>query len=129
MTIVGAPWKTTWPDSLPEGSSCVLTAVLRDEAGDPVPGSALHEATLTLFDRATEAIINNRTATDVKSLVDVDGVLTFPLTPDDMVLHTATATLEWHVARIRFSWDSGQKQGFHEVHHPIANLALLPAAP
>lgn len=127
MSLVTHPWRTTWPDSVPESGSAALSAVLRDEAGDPVPGSSLSGCTLTLFDRVTQAIINSRTASNVQGDVDEDGLLTVDLTPDDNPIVTSGRPEEWHVARIRYQWAGGDKQGFHEVHFPVANLALIPA--
>lgn len=129
MSLVSHPWRTTWPDSVPESGSARLTAVLKDEAGDPVPGSSLTTATLKLFDRATQDIINSHDATDIRPNVDVNGVLTLDLTPDDNPIVTAARAIEWHVARIQYAWDGGDKQGFHELHFSVANLALIPAAP
>lgn len=129
MTLVTDTWRTTWPTSLPEGGAPVLTAVLRDEAGQPVPGPTMHEVRLTLFDRTSLAIINSRADLDVKSMVSGSGVLTFPMAPADIVIMTDDRSLEWHVARIRYSWSGGTKQWFHELHHAVANLALLPVTP
>lgn len=127
MSRVTHPWRTTWPDSVPESGSTRLTAVLKDEVGEPVPGSSLTSATLTLFDRATQGILNSQDEADVQASVDEDGVLTLDLTPDDNAILAAGRALEWHVARIQYAWDGGDKQGFHELHFPVANLALLPA--
>jgi hypothetical protein len=127
MTVVNHSWRTTWPDSVPESGSARLTAVLRDEAGDPVPGASLASATLTLFNRITSDIINGWDESDILASVDSDGVLTVDLGPDDNPISTAGRALEWHVARIRYAWDGGDKQGFHEMHFPVVNLALIPA--
>lgn len=79
-----------------ENSSAHIGFTLK-YSGTAVPVSDITSMTLTLIDGSTLSVINERTATDVKSYVDESGVFSFWLTPEDNVMLSENAE-ELHIA-------------------------------
>lgn len=97
-----------------EGQSCSLHGELVDADGDPVLLASVGYFKLTLFDRSTSAIINSRSAQDVKNVnggtLNSDGTFVIKLGVSDNVIVTTTRrhkTRETHVARLTWSWSDG----------------------
>jgi hypothetical protein len=101
-----------------EDSTRVVTFTLLDEANVAVPGSALTEATLTLFDLGTaspgspvKGIINDRNGQDVLNTngvtIDEAGLVTWELQSEDNIIVTPRRQVERHRAMFRFTWPDG----------------------
>lgn len=92
-----------------------ITGTLLDEAGDPVPLVALNTVTLTLYDKASDTIINLRDGQDIKNnnggtIEATSGAFTLLLgSADNVIVNTALVApqIETHVALIRATWGSG----------------------
>lgn len=75
-----------------EGSTCKITFLLTDYAGNAVSVGAISTATFTLKDRITGDTINSRTNIDCKSNFDVNGNFSLILTAaDNVIRNSATA--------------------------------------
>jgi hypothetical protein len=120
MTILGP---------INERTSARYTATLTDETGAPIDGTALDTATLTLYDVATEAVINSRSAQNVKNTNGVTisalGALVWVLSPADNAI-VGTGAIENHVALFTFTWGgTGAKACTHDVTIRVRNLAFV----
>ena len=98
-----------------EGNIALVSGTLTDEAGDAVPLSALSTLTLTLYDRASDTIINSRTA---QSILNVNGgtfhatsgAFTLTLGSGDNPIVTsalASGRTETHYGLIEATWSGG----------------------
>ncbi len=114
--------RTIETDPVAEATTPRLRATFVDEDGDPIPSTSLDAVTMTLYDKATEAIINSRDDTDVLADVSTGGVLTRFLTTGDTEIQTTGRQNEAHIALFEFSWDSCAKRGKHEIEHTVTNL-------
>lgn len=105
------------------------TADVQDHEGNAIAGSSLTTLTLTLYDKATGTIINNRNAQNVLNVngvtVDGSGNLVWVMTPDDNAILTAASKVEKHIALFQWTWDSGAKAGKHEVTIQVKNLTKV----
>lgn len=98
-----------------EGNLALISGTLNDEAGDAVPLSALSTLTLTLYDRATDTIINSRTAQSILNANGgtfhaTSGAFTLTLSADDNVIVTSTIAAgrtETHYGLIEATWSGG----------------------
>lgn len=105
-----------------ENESGKYTAVLKDENSTPIDGDGLDAATLTLYDRTSDAIINGREAQDVLNAhqvtIDANGNLTWVWLSEDMAIVGAASDEEHHVALFVIRWtdvDGNARQLVHEV--------------
>lgn len=114
-----------------EGASALYTATLTDETGAAIDGTALTSLTLTVYNVDTGAIINSRSAQNVKNLNGVTitalGALTWTLAPADNVI-LGTGPYERRAALFVATWASGAKACPHVVQWTVRNLALYPPA-
>ncbi len=102
-----------------ERSSKVVTFTILDDAGLPVPVSAISVATLTLYDFQTGqiggspqvGILNNRQDQDVLNANDVTidsaGLVTWIMQPEDNIISTERRQIERHRAMFSFTWSIG----------------------
>lgn len=94
-----------------------LRAFLKDLDGLPIPGSEIDTLTLTLYDKATRAIINARDAQDVlqKNGVTVSeaGELIWMASPEDNPILSTTLLMERHVVLFEYSWGGDPDQTDH----------------
>ena len=106
-----------------------LDFIVRDELKAVIPGASLDFVKLTLYDEATGADINSRTAVDVLASGELTvsalgvGVMTFE--PDDNVIVGAAPvpSQEIHVAQFDYQWDADVlKVGRHLVRLQVVNL-------
>lgn len=118
-----------------EEQTCAPYFHLLDENGDPILLADVDSLTLTLYDKATEDIINTRDEQDVLNANNVTAVnnakgllVTWSVQPEDLAIQTATAFEEEHIGLFVIVWDSGQKQFQHEVRLKVANIAVYPGA-
>lgn len=128
---------------IPEGSSGVLFATLRDEEGELVGASDLEDLTLTLRNKGDDQVINERDEQDVLNdhnvevfdslqtgtfLVDgVATVITYNVRWNYIPLDTPffgadTIREEDHVAHLRAVWDDGNKAVSHQFVMTICNI-------
>jgi len=97
---------------IPLKSSAWYTAILKDRLGVVIPSTALTSLTLTLYALSFVPTppgtyyINNRNAQNVLNAngvtLDVNGNLTWAISPLDTVILEVTASYEYHVAL--FQW-------------------------
>jgi hypothetical protein len=122
-------YRTFLPDVVPEGTSARLTAVFRDDAGDPIGLSRFETLTLTLYDRASEAVINGHDKQDVLNanggVLDEAGLVVMDLGVSDNVILNAEVKAEQHVALFEYQYDSGRR-GKSELAFLVGNLTLVP---
>ena len=128
-------------DSVNENSTARYTATLVDETGALIPGSSLTTLTLTLSDRATGSILNNRSAQNVMNAngvtvydtlqngVDADGnAITYnvlwQVSPADNAIAIAGRALEVHIALFKGTWSSGTKEVTHVALITVRSVEL-----
>lgn len=113
-----------------ERCTAKYTATIQDESGTALASTDLTTLTLTLYDLASETILNSRNRQNVLNannvIIDVAGVLTWTMQPADNVLVDTTAKQERHVALFEWTWDSGGKAGKYEVKIDVENLKKVP---
>lgn len=100
-----------------ERSSGRVTAVLQDETGAVIPSSSLSTLTLTLYDVATNTILNSRDAQNVLNAnnvtVDGSGNLTWTVQPaDHAVVSTKPRARERHRGVFDFTWTGGKRDWY-----------------
>lgn len=98
-----------------EGNIALVSGTLTDEAGDAVPLASLSTLTLTLYDRATDTIINSRTAqsilnTNGGTFAATSGAFTLTLSSNDNPIVTsalAAGRTETHIGLVEATWAGG----------------------
>lgn len=117
--------RTVLTDQIAEKSIGIITALVTDENGIAISSANLTTLTLTLYEKATKAIVNTRSAQNVLNAnnvtVDTSGNLTWNMQSADNAIIGA-ATIESHVALFEWTWSSGTKYGKYEIEYPIKNL-------
>lgn len=113
-----------------ERSSGVVTATLVDETGAPVAKAGVTALTMTLYDAATNAIINSRKNQNVLDVNNVTmtaatGIVAWSVQPADMAM-VSQLTRETHVAQFTAKWSGGAKEHTWKVLLPIENLPNYP---
>ncbi|MDO8357284.1 MAG: hypothetical protein Q7U76_12915 [Nitrospirota bacterium] len=102
---------------------------LRDSAGIVVPASLIDSATLTVQVVHTGAIVNARSAQNVKNANNVtiseEGRITWSMQPLDAAIADDTKLIEVHRALFRFVWN-GTREKPYEVDFEIRNLSKMP---
>lgn len=107
-----------------EKNSCKIAGTLLDQDGVAVPLASVSSLTLTLYDRATDGIINSRNAQDIKNanggtLHATSGAFTLTLSAlDNPIVTTSTAAqaIETHYALIQASWSgNGYWSGLAQI--------------
>lgn len=123
------PIKTVFNDEIAEKTTVKLGGSVKDEGGNLLGSGALTTLTLTLYDKASGSIINNRSAQDVLNqngvTVDGSGAFTFTMTPADNPILNDTLEKEIHVALFQWTWAVGAKAGKYEIYLTIKNLAKV----
>lgn len=121
--------------AIAEEATAILTAVIRDTEGAGLPAENLDALTVTLYDEASEDIINSRERQSILNenggTVDSSGNLTLRLDPADTPILDDTLTHEWHIALFEWNWQVGSPPvsyyGKAEVKHKVRNLEKVPA--
>lgn len=115
--------------SVYEKTSAKLTAILKDETGAAVSSALLTTFTLTLYDKATGAIINSRDDQNVLNAnnvtVDTSGNVVWTLQPADNIILDDSLNREHHRALFEWSWATGTKTGKDYVDISVLNLAKV----
>jgi len=116
-----------------EGTTPQLTAVLKDENGDPVDVADIDAATLTLFVPESGTIVNSRNKQDIKNTnnvtIDASGNLTWDIQPDDLeIIDTSDAenNREIHRALFEYEFDGNARFGAKQVDLVVHNLQKVP---
>lgn len=111
-----------------EATTGRYTATLYDETGTVVDGTGLTTLTLTLYDKATGTIINNRNAQSVNNTNGVtitsSGVLTWTVSYADTAM-VGTRKVERHVGVFVGTWSAGAKKFVHEVEMDVVNVTKV----
>lgn len=110
-----------------EQTAFQIQQTLKRETGVPVPAADLTALMLTLYDAKTGAVVNSRTASDVKNanggtVHATSGLFTMTFAPADMALITATESEEHHVAIFEAAWSGGGAKWQDNLW--VRNLAL-----
>lgn len=101
-------------NELIEGVSARMTGSIVNA----LTGTAFEPTTLvfSIYDRATGGIINSRDETALTpATVCPSGVLAHTLAAADMAMATATATVETHVLRYKWTYNGGADVGIAEL--------------
>lgn len=97
------PTPIKFVQEVPQGNTCLIEFTLTDYDGvTPVSVAAVTAATLTLLDKDTDAIINERSAVDVRTKLGTNGRFSMLLSADDNVIVNPDERVdeEVHVALI-----------------------------
>lgn len=116
---------TEFKDLVPEGSSRMYEATLKDYAGDPVPLAAVASITCTLRDLSSDQIVNSRNDQSVLNtnggtLHASSGLFQMVFGPDDTVAIGSTRQQQRR-ATFKVVYSSGREN--HEVIFTVYNLA------
>lgn len=116
----------TLADPIREGTTCALTATLRDEAGAAVPGASLQSLLLTLYRRRDGKILNGRQRQNILNanggVVDAAGKLTLTLGGLDNAVLDPAARLEEHACLLEFTYAGGTKPGTDRIGFHVERL-------
>jgi hypothetical protein len=123
--------RTVFAEPIAERVSLRYTTALKKEDGAALAAADLTTLTLTLYALdASQTIINSVNAANIlnsgRGAVDVNGVLTITLTPDDNQIIDATKPQEFHVLLIQGTYASGTKATRHELQIEVVNMARVP---
>jgi hypothetical protein len=111
-----------------EQDTVILTAIVRDETGTPIPASALESMTMSLYSETDPfALLNSRDDVNILANVDAAGLLTLELTTADMAMEDDDNEREAHRVLLEWTWDGG-KRGSAEVQVLVQNLEKVPTA-
>jgi len=115
---------------VPELSTWTYNGVLRDEKGQAIPGSALSELKVTLYEKVSLGVINNVQDVNIlntgRGTVDESGNLQIVWLPADGPIVNAILPTERHCFRLSWKWSGGTKAANHTVEFVMRNLAKLP---
>jgi hydrogenase maturation factor len=119
------------PDVLAEANSWQFTGVLRDDEEAAIPLSGVGTLTLTLYDKATAAVINSVTNVDIKNtgrgtIHATSGALAIHFLPEDTPITVSTLTEETHVALIKGTYNGGADKLNFEIVHRVRNVRNVP---
>lgn len=124
------PIAITFGTPINELNSWSFTADLTKDDGTALGPAALTTLTLTLYDVATNVIINAVDHVDIKNTgrgaLDTLGHLVVSLTSADNPIVTAGSTKEKHKALIIGTWGSGAGYTSQEILFSILNLNKVP---
>lgn len=112
-----------------EGESCNIKGTIKDADGATV--SSLTTLTLTLYDKASDLVINSRTNQNILNANGSSfssGVFTIELDGSDSVIKgngLSKGQTETHVARVTWTYSDGDstRTGMEEYEFPVQKLA------
>ncbi len=121
-------------DPIAERTTALITAVIKDELDQLIPGSALTALALTLYALDLDrTIINSRDEQDILGVnggaVDGSGNLSLELAPEDNEIVDDSIEVEEHVLLFEFTYGGGTKFGKQELLLKVVNLEKVPAPP
>lgn len=101
-------------DRYDAGETGKMSGVFKDSDGVTIPGTSISAITLTLTDSATGAVVNSRSAQDVKGVNNGDltsgGVFTWAIQPGDTTPLSGASASE-HVAEFSATYTSASQAG------------------
>jgi len=100
-----------------QGSTQLIATTLKDETGTLIPTASITTITATLTVRATGAVINSRSAQNIKNAnggTYDEGVLTLTLSPADSP-HLGVAKEEEHLLLLCWTYNSGTQGGAEQI--------------
>jgi hypothetical protein len=118
--------ETVWPVKIAEKGTAKISFVVRDEAG--ASPSSLAALTLTLYNRATGAVLNSLNAVNILNTNNGTytydapsgvGTAVYTMQPADNALEDASQAQEVHVALFQWTYAT-TKKGWHRVVLAIA---------
>lgn len=119
--------RTIFKDLIPEASSRLYQATLRDYLGVAIPLGAMVSITLTLRDVASGQIVNSRDEQNVLNAnggtFGADGAFTFLFTPADTAAIGAGQRQD-RLATFKVTYNTGAEN--HEVQFTVFNMADVP---
>lgn len=113
-----------------ELSDGVITAIIKDQNGDPIPGSDLTVLTLTLVDVESRHIINAKDGTNILvSPLPVDelGNFTLRLDAEDNEVLNRRRQIERHRAIVHFEWADGKAN--EQIEIEVQNISMIGGSP
>lgn len=124
------PVREVWRWPFAEETTQRITAVIRDETGAAIPGSALETLTLTLYALdANLTILNGRDRQDILGenggSVNAQGELVLLLNPEDNAIIDDSVRVERHVALFEWTYNDG-RIGRQELVLKVVNLSKVP---
>lgn len=112
-----------------EGSTRWYTFKLKKEDGTPMPGSSLTHIYATLYEAASQTVINGRSGTvdylGTEMTVDVDGVYLWEMKPADNV-YVGSGVKEVHRLVLKIMW-APDRVFYHKAEFEMENIPLVPA--
>jgi hypothetical protein len=121
--------QTTEPYVVDEAGTLSITGTVRDHLGAAIPGTSLLTATYTLYDQATDAVINSRSNVDFKAQIDAQGAFVLTLIPADNPITTpgtlVRGGLERHVILVHATYDTN-KGFYQEIQVDVRQLNRVP---
>ena len=106
-----------------ERTSGLITTYIVDELGVSIPLASITTLTLTLYDEATNSIINSRNAQNVLNANGVtvtNGKVDWAVSPLDMVMvGQSDGTQEMHSAQFVLRWAAGAKEKAWQIRIPV----------
>ena len=90
---------------VPEGSTCVITATVKDHNDVAIPVASITTATLEINDQDTGNVI--RAAGDIKADINSSGVLDTLITAVENAIVTQTLITEIHLVTIKIVGTAG----------------------
>ena len=120
-----------------EGESLNVSGQLVDFGGDPILKAGLVAFLVTLFEQATETVINGVDQQDRLAQVDADGSFTLKLNGEDNVIvdvaGIGSGQVEKHVLAMYWLWNDGSqdRSGIQLVRFRVQRLGVqvFPALP
>ncbi len=125
------------PIIIQAGESLNVSGQLVDLAGDPILKAGLVALLVTLFDEATETVINDVDQQDRLAEVAADGSFTLKLNGEDNVIvdlaGVGSGQVEKHVLAMYWLWNDGSqdRSGIQLVRFRVQRLGVqvFPALP
>lgn len=107
-------------DEIAQKATALLEFDFLDHAGVPL-GVNPDTVDLTLCDKVTGRVINDRQTVDVLSFVTA-GKMSFKLLEADTILVNTAKNREVHIALLEWTWNSGQRSGKGQIEMVIVDM-------
>lgn len=121
--------RTLLPEVGRELADYRITRRFVDTLGNAIPGAALSELSLTLYEDASKTILNNADHVNIlnngRGTVDNNGKLVILLEPADAPIIDDSVLEEWHVALVEWNYNNGLSTGRAELAFRVRNMALV----
>lgn len=124
------PVMTYDTESRAEHTSILIRATVVDEDGVKIALGRISTLELTLYDAVSRLVLNGVFERNILNVPGDRGTYIDPgdlkilLRPADSPVLDDAVPVEIHRARIQFTYDSGAKEGMHEVEIPVLNRVV-----